>query len=226
MTLEVSPSVPRAMGLGGSSAIAVAIIRALSDYYSLALTDEHVNELAFESEKIAHGNPSGVDNTVATFGIAMLFKRGTPPEIKPVSLAGPMTVVVGMTGVESLTATTVRRVEAAWKSQPERYERIFDEMDALALEGAEAMAAGDWATLGSLMNVCQGYLNGLQVSCVELEELIQIARDNGALGAKLTGGGGGGAMIALCPDSSEQVIKAMQRAGYRALAFTIDHSSH
>lgn len=221
MTLEVAPTVPRAMGLGGSSAIAVAIIRALSDHYSLSLTDERVNELALESEKIAHGNPSGVDNTVATYGKAMLFKKGAPPVVKPVTVAGPMTIVVGMTGVESLTATTVRRVETAWKSQPERYERIFDEMDALALEGAEAMAAGDWVTLGALMNVCQGYLNGLQVSCVELEELIQIARDNGALGAKLTGGGGGGAMIALCPDTSEQVVEAMQRAGYRALAFTV-----
>ncbi len=221
MTFEVSPTVPRAMGLGGSSAIAVAIIRALSDHYKLGLTHDQVNELAFESEKIAHGNPSGVDNTVATFGEAMLFRRGNPPVVRPVTPAGPMTIVVGMTGVESLTATTVRRVEAAWKSQPERYERIFDEMDALALEGAEAMEAGDWQTLGALMNVCQGYLNGLQVSCIELEELIQIARDNGALGAKLTGGGGGGAMIALCPEHADKVIGAMQRAGYRALAFTI-----
>lgn len=222
MTLEVSPTVPRAMGLGGSSAIAVAIIRALSAHYELELTDERVNELAFESEKIAHGNPSGVDNTLATYGGAMLFRKGSPPVVKQVELAGPMTIVVGMTGVESLTATTVRRVEDAWRLNPERYERMFDEMDALALEGAEAMKAGDWSTLGSLMNVCQGYLNGLQVSCVELEELIQIARDNGALGAKLTGGGGGGAMIALCPEHSDRIVAAMQKAGYRAMAFTIN----
>lgn len=224
MTLEVAPTVPRAMGLGGSSAIAVAIIRALSDHYKLELSDERVNELALESEKIAHGNPSGVDNTVATYGEPMLFRKAQPPAVKAVTIAAPMTLVVGMTGVESLTATTVRRVEQAWKSQPKRYERIFDEMDALALEGAEAMAAGDWLTLGELMNVCQGYLNGLQVSCIELEELIQIARDNGALGAKLTGGGGGGAMIALCPEHSERVVEAMQRAGYRAMAFTVDPS--
>ncbi|MEM7083285.1 MAG: hydroxymethylglutaryl-CoA reductase, degradative [Pseudomonadota bacterium] len=220
MTLEVSPTVPRAMGLGGSSAIAVAIIRALSDYYQLALSDERINTLAFESEKIAHGKPSGVDNTVATFGTPMLFRRGSPPSVQSVEIGSPMTIVVGMTGVESLTATTVRRVEEAWQSQPERYERMFDEMDALAREGAEALTAGDWHTLGALMNVCQGYLNGLQVSCVELEELIQIARDHGALGAKLTGGGGGGAMIALVNDATK-VIGAMQKAGYRALAFTL-----
>jgi hydroxymethylglutaryl-CoA reductase len=71
------------------------------------------------------------------------------------------------------------------------------------------------------MNVCQGLLNSLQVSSWEIEELVQIARDHGALGAKVTGGGGGGSMIALCPDGSGKVIKAMQDAGYRAIEVVI-----
>lgn len=222
MTLEVFPAVPRAMGLGGSSAIAVAIIRALSKHYDLQLSDQQVNELAFESEKIAHGSPSGVDNTVATYGQPMLYKSGTPPLIKPLRLATPVTVVIGITGVESLTATMVKRVNQAWQTNPQRCERIFDEMDALAIEGASALENGDWQTLGDLMNVGQGFLNALQVSCWELEELIQIARDNGATGAKLTGGGGGGAMVALCPENSPRVIQAMNKAGYRAMEFTIE----
>ncbi|NNF17652.1 MAG: hydroxymethylglutaryl-CoA reductase, degradative [Gammaproteobacteria bacterium] len=221
MTLEVFPAVPRAMGLGGSAAIAVAIIRALSAHYQLNLTDQQVNELALESEKIAHGNPSGVDNTVATFGQPMLYQRGSPPTIRTLDIPSPVAVVVGMTGVESLTASMVSRVNASWQKNPKRYERMFDEMDALALEGANALEQGDWKTLGELMNVGQGFLNALQVSCWELEELIQIARDNGAAGAKLTGGGGGGAMVALCPDNPQRVIKAMNNAGYRALEFLI-----
>lgn len=226
MTLEVSPGLPRAMGLGGSSAIAVAIIRALSHHYQLALTDKQVNELALESEKIAHGNPSGVDNTVATYGRPMLYKRGDPPTIQPLKIATPVSVVVGITGVESLTASMVSRVNAAWQKNPTRYERMFDEMDALALEGATALEAGDWKTLGELMNVGQGFLNALQVSCWELEELIQIARVNGATGAKLTGGGGGGAMVALCPENPQRVIGAMNKAGYRAIEFKLGETSN
>jgi hydroxymethylglutaryl-CoA reductase len=71
------------------------------------------------------------------------------------------------------------------------------------------------------MNLCQGYLNALQVSSPELEELIHIARMNGAIGAKLTGGGGGGSIVALCPGEQESVAAAMQRAGYRALTVTV-----
>jgi hydroxymethylglutaryl-CoA reductase len=76
--------------------------------------------------------------------------------------------------------------------------------------------------LGDLMNVCHGLLNSLQVSSWELEELIQIARENGALGAKLTGGGGGGSMIALCPENAQQVIQAMNESGYQAMEVSID----
>ncbi|MBA3562989.1 MAG: hypothetical protein H0W33_03075, partial [Gammaproteobacteria bacterium] len=70
-------------------------------------------------------------------------------------------------------------------------------------------------------NVCQGLLNSLQVSSWEIEELVQIARDQGALGAKVTGGGGGGSMIALCPDDAGRVVKAIQDAGYHAMEVTI-----
>jgi hydroxymethylglutaryl-CoA reductase len=85
----------------------------------------------------------------------------------------------------------------------------------------EAIKRLDLQRLGELMNVCQGLLNGLQVSSWELEELIQIARENGALGAKLTGGGGGGSMIALCPDNAAKVVSAMQDAGYQAMTVRI-----
>ena len=71
------------------------------------------------------------------------------------------------------------------------------------------------------MNLCQGYLNALQLSTPELEELIHIARQNGALGAKLTGGGGGGSMIALCPDTHQAVAAAMEQAGYRSMVVAL-----
>jgi hydroxymethylglutaryl-CoA reductase len=217
LQIEVFPNVPRAMGLGGSAALAVAIIRALDAHYALGLSAEEINSLAFEGEKLAHGQPSGIDNAVATYGRFLCFRSGEPPLIREIRPAQPLPLVIGMSGIESLTARMVARVRAARERHPRLYERIFDDIDTVALEGVEAIEGGDLARLGELMNVCQGLLNSLQVSSWEIEELVQIARDHGALGAKVTGGGGGGSMIALCPDGSGKVIKAMQAAGYRAM---------
>lgn len=224
MRIEIFPSVPRAMGLGSSAAVAVAIIRALDLHYRLGLSDEEVNALAFECEKVAHGTPSGIDNTLATYGRFLLYKKGQNGEAplkRYVQPKGEIPLVIGMSGVESLTAKMVARVRHAWEKNPHLYERIFSEIDSLALQGVSAVEQGDLEQLGELMNICQGLLNALQVSCWEVEEMVQIARNNGALGAKLTGGGGGGSFIALCPDSSERVVQALNEAGYRAMEVTI-----
>ncbi|MGV8041912.1 MAG: mevalonate kinase, partial [Thermoanaerobaculaceae bacterium] len=140
------------------------------------------------------------------------------PFVRELRVPRPIPIVVGMTGVESLTARMVANVRAAWEHNPALYERIFREIDVLALEGVKAVEAYDLEALGELMNVCQGLLNALGVSTWELEELVQVARRHGAAGAKLTGGGGGGSMIALCPEGAEKVVQAMERAGYRAFA--------
>ena len=98
-----------------------------------------------------------------------------------------------------------------------RYDGIFDQIAALTRAGVDALRDGHFRELGELMNLCHGYLNALQLSTPELEELVHIARANGALGAKLTGGGGGGSMIALCPDTQDEVAAAMEAAGYKTL---------
>lgn len=219
MRVEVYPHVPRAVGLGASAALAVAVIRGVAEAFDIELDDARVNELAYECEQIAHGTPSGIDNTLATYGRPILFRKGelpgSAPAIREVHPARPIPVVIGLSGVRTLTAQTVGRVRAAWQAHPERYEPIFDQIDQLALAGVEALEQGDIATLGELMNIDQGLLNALQVSCWEVEELVQIARENGALGAKLTGGGGGGAVIAVAEaDRTEGIAIAMRRAGY------------
>jgi len=223
MTIEVFPHIPRAMGLGGSSALAVAIIRAIDHAYKLGLNDGRINELAFECEKAAHGTPSGVDNTVATYGSPLYYqRRDEQPLFSTVKLGQPLELVIGMTGKESLTADTVARVRASWQQYPERYETIFDQIGHLTMSASEAVKSGQLNELGELMNLCHGYLNALQLSTPELEEMIHVARQNGAVGAKLTGGGGGGSMIALCPDSSAPVKAAIEAAGFRTLAITLD----
>ena len=220
MTIEVFPHLPRGMGLGSSAALAVAVIRALGDAYALGLDDTSINRLAFECERAAHGTPSGIDNTVATTGQPILFEKDGNPGFRTLDLPEPVPLVLGLTGRESLTATTVARVRTAWLENPQRYNALFDQMAQLALSGVEALESARFEELGELMNLCQGYLNALQVSSPELEELIHLARNNGALGAKLTGGGGGGSMIALCPGNQDRVAAAMEAAGYGALRLT------
>jgi hydroxymethylglutaryl-CoA reductase len=217
LRIEAFPCVPRAMGLGGSAALAVAVIRALDSHCRLGMSEETICALAFACEQIAHGTPSGIDNTVATYGRPLLYRRGEPPLVRTLSLSEPLPLVIGMSGAESLTARMVSRVHDAWQRNRALYERIFDEIDALTLHALDALEAHDVMQLGELMNICQGQLNALQVSCAQIEELVQLARDNGAVGAKLTGGGGGGSVIALCPDGGARVVRAMQAAGYQAM---------
>ena len=158
---------------------------------------------------------------MATYGRLLMYQPGDPPVMDYLTVAEKIPLVIGRSGVESLTAATVARVRENWKRNKPLYERIFDEIDGLAMAGVKAVETNDLETLGDLMNVNQGLLNALQVSSWEIEELVEIARRNGALGAKLTGGGGGGSMIALCPQDSGRVVKAMQEAGYQAMEVQI-----
>jgi hydroxymethylglutaryl-CoA reductase len=221
MRVDVFPHVPRASGLGASAALAVAIIRAIADRFGLDISDTAVSSLAFECERIVHGTPSGIDNTVATFGRSILFRNpnmasdAAAPEIADIVTPGPIQIVIGLTGVRSLTSHTVGVVRAAWEKNPARYEAIFSQIDELVLAGVGALRRGNVAELGDLMNMNHGLLGALQVSSPELETLVGVARRAGALGAKLTGGGGGGAMIAVPePGAADSVGSAMRQAGF------------
>ncbi|MDN5872844.1 MAG: hydroxymethylglutaryl-CoA reductase, degradative [Sinobacteraceae bacterium] len=224
MRIEVYPNVPRAHGLGGSAAMAVAIIRGLDRKYGLSLSNSDINAIAFECEKIAHGTPSGIDNTMATYGKFLLYRRADderPMLMQEITVPKPIPLVVGMSGKESLTAKTVGRVREAWQRDPALYERIFKEINEITLAGFKALRGGDLHRLGDLMNICHGLLNALRVSSWELEELVQIARDAGAAGAKLTGGGGGGSIVALCPDGTRPVMEALRAHGYQCMEVEI-----
>ena len=209
------------MGLGGSAALAVAIIRALSDFFHLNLSEEEIFRLSYRSETIAHGSASGIDNTLATYGKFVMFRKGDPPFMEELPVKEPIPIVIGISGVESLTAKMVAQVREAWQRNKSLYDRIFAEIDDLAVKAAEAIREYDLEKLGEYMNVNQGLLNALQVSSPELEEIISIARHNGAVGAKLTGAGGGGAVVALCPEHAERVAGAIRKAGYKALVTKI-----
>ena len=223
MKIEVFSDVPRGMGLGGSAVLAVSIIKALNHHYKMGLSEQEINEMAYESEKIAHGNPSGIDNTIATYGYPLIYRKGEKTLKERLQIKEPLDLVLAFSKSEGLTAKTVAHVRTQWKSNQEMYEGVFDDIDAIVLNGIQAIQENDLKQLGELMNFNQGLLNTLQVSTPELERMIHIARDAGAFGAKLTGGGGGGATIAVS-DNPEEIIEAFDNEGFQSTRFSVQDS--
>ena len=215
--IHLRSDLPRAMGLGSSAALAVAIVRAFDAELELGLDDSRVNAIAFECEKLAHGTPSGIDNTIATYAVPMTFRNAESLHVENLALLEPPPIIIACSGSPGLTAAQVAGVRARHDQYPVRYEALFDEIDVLSQAGASALAKADYAELGMLMNICQGLLSAIQVSTAELEGMVQIARSAGASGAKLTGGGGGGSIIALCPGRVTEVRSALAAAGFRTL---------
>jgi hydroxymethylglutaryl-CoA reductase len=215
--IHLRADLPRAMGLGSSAALAVAIVRAFNAELELGLDDARVNAIAFECEKLAHGTPSGIDNTIATYAVPMTFRNAEALHVENLALPEPPPIIIACSGSPGLTVEQVAGVRARYDQQPVRYEALFDEMDVLSQVGADALVRADYAELGMLMNICQGLLSAIQVSTAELEGMVQIARSAGASGAKLTGGGGGGSIVALCPGRVSEVGSALASAGFRTL---------
>jgi hydroxymethylglutaryl-CoA reductase len=214
-SLRIRSSLPRAMGLGSSAAIAVAITRAYNDALNLDLDDARVNAVAFECEKLAHGTPSGIDNTVSTYGEPMLFRNAESLQMDTVELKEPLPMVIACSGKSGLTKEQVAGVRERYERSGTHYAAIFDEIDALTQAGASALADADYAQLGLLMNICHGLLGAIEVSTSELENMVNIARAAGAVGAKITGSGGGGSIVALCPGVTAEVSAAFTTAGYK-----------
>jgi len=216
-SIRVDTTLPGGMGLGSSAAIAVAITRALAAAARIDLPDERVNAIAFACEKLAHGTPSGVDNTISTYARPMLFCNRRQLQVETLDLAAVPPMVIANGQESGLTSEQVAGVRARHEKSPERYEALFDEIDRISLAGAEMLRAGHYDELGALMNICHGLLNALEVSTPELERMVVLARQLGASGAKLTGAGGGGSIVALCPDAVDEVEGGLREAGYRTL---------
>jgi len=211
--LRISSTIPIASGLGSGAAVSIAVVRAFSAFLGYPLPDERVSAIAYEIEKLYHGTPSGIDNTVITYARPVFFVRGQP--IERIKIGAPFTIVIGDTGIPSPTAAAVGDLRQAWQASPRHYERLFDAVGHLTLAARRAIEAGRTRELGPLMDENQTLLAEMDVSSPQLEDLMRAARAAGALGAKLSGGGRGGNMIALAPEagSAEKISLALQDAG-------------
>ncbi len=212
LSIRIASTIPVAAGLGSGAAVSVALIRALSAFLGRPLPDDEVSRIAYEVEKRHHGTPSGIDNTVITYARPVFFLRGKPVQV--LSVPVPFTLVIADTGIQSLTVETVRDVRVRWEQDPSRYNRIFDQIGDLTTTARQAIETGQVDRLGRLMDENQALLEETGVSSPELDGLIAAARAAGAWGAKLSGGGRGGNMLAVCSqDDSTALATALQNAG-------------
>jgi mevalonate kinase len=212
ITLRVCSTVPMARGLGSGAAVATAIVRALSRHFHYDISPLEVSKLVYQTEIIHHGTPSGIDNTVVAFEQPVYFVRGQP--IQVLAVRRPFWLVIADTGVASPTKIAVADVRRSWEQQRRAFEALFDEIAAIAIRAAEAISNGEISVLGPLMNENHGMLARLGVSSPELEQLVHAAREAGASGAKLCGGGRGGNMIAqVSLQQAEPVATALRAAG-------------
>jgi len=215
LNVEVNSTVPIAAGLGSSAAVASATAAAVGTLLKVNMSKENIFRIAYEAEKIVHGTPSGVDPAISTFGGTLLFQMDTG--FKPLDVKAEIPLVIGHTGVERSTRVQVAKVRDLKNKYPQVVEPMMRVAREIVLRAIEALKKGDLKTLGDLMNINHALLYGLGVSDESLEWLINAARKAGALGAKLTGAGGGGCMIALASkDEIEKVLEAVQRAGGNA----------
>ncbi|MBW2276096.1 MAG: mevalonate kinase [Deltaproteobacteria bacterium] len=202
---------PRA-GLGSSAALATAIARALVAFHSGEIGDDRLFEAVQASERVFHGNPSGLDAAVAIHSGVLRFEREHGAQQLDVE---PPSLVVAHSGVEGHTAETVAGFARWLAEHPVDGQRRLARIAELSQTGVSAVCAGRIDRLGDAMNECHEHLSWFGVSTDALNRICEVARKAGALGAKLTGGGGGGCAVALVdPSDRSEVADALSAAGY------------
>ncbi len=211
-TLNITSTIPVASGLGSGAAVSVAVIRAVAGFLGHPISDKEVSTIAFEVEKIHHGTPSGIDNTVVTYAKPVFFTKGQP--IETFNISQPFNIIIADTGIASPTKETVSDVRLGWQANPKRFETLFSAVGSITRSARTAIESGHPQRLGPLMDENQELLQEIGVSSPEIHALTSAAKVGGALGAKLSGGGRGGNIIAISGTGSvSSVFEALKNAG-------------
>jgi len=200
---EVSAQVdlPAGAGLGCSAAIGVAVLDAIDQALGIERSRAELGAAALAWEKVFHGNPSGVDNTMSAVGGVALYRKHEA--LRPLRSNKPLHLVIGYSGEASSTKDMVASVGRQLESDPVRVNEAFEAIEVLVRNAAGAIESGDHVALGQLLDLNHTLLSSLMLCTTKLDQMCQSARRAGALGAKMTGAGGGGCMFALAPKHDE-----------------------
>jgi mevalonate kinase len=221
LNIDVTTNVPISVGLGSSASVAVATIGAVTSLLDRPIEKERIRELASESERLLHGNPSGIDQTIVTNGGVIRFQRGKGFTWLPTREG--FSLLIGNTRIRRSTGTVVARVLSFRDHNPARFAELADHVATIVKQAESALSRGDLERLGSLMNENQNLLTEVGASSEELDRLITVARDSGAFGAKLTGAGGGGCMITVAHERSrDKVTDALKEHGAEVYDVSVD----
>ncbi len=211
-SVRITSSIPPARGLGSGAAVSVAVARAIAGHFKRALSKDAASALAYKVEKLHHGTPSGIDNTVVAFEQPVYFVRGQPSET--FQIARPFLIAIADTGIAAPTKIAVGDVRRAWEQDRARFEAWFDEIGEISHQARKFIESGAVSTLGGLMLKNQELLQQIGVSSAPIERLVDAAIGAGAEGAKLSGAGRGGNVIALVTQGTRKAVeRAMMRAG-------------
>ncbi len=208
--LTLRSDLPIAAGLGSGAAVAAAAARALGAALGTELSPEVISEITYEVEKIHHGNPSGIDNTVIAWEKPVYFVRGSTPET--FGIHTPLRFLIAYSGIAGSTRAAVAEVRRRWDTTPGYYNVVFDSIGAISKAARAAVEQGANQMLGGLLNENHELLVKMGVSLPQLDNLTQAARRAGALGAKMSGSGHGGNIIALVEDATTAAVKAALRS--------------
>lgn len=224
LKIDIDSQIPPSSGMGSSAAVSVATVHATSLTLGLELELKKISDIAYEAEKVVHGKPSGIDNTIAAFGGAIAYRKGEGfVQLKPVFRG--VKLVLADTGKPRNTGEMVRKVLALKNTYPSILDPIYYSAGKLVVEAAQLLEQGEYEKLGNLMNINHGLLSAIGVSTKEIETLVHTARESGALGAKLTGAGGGGYIVALCRENdTEKVINALKNHATNILTVNLEQT--
>lgn len=214
LKISISSSIPAERGMGSSAAVAVSIVRALFDFFDAMCSPEQLLSLVNYAEKIAHGNPSGIDAAATSGDEPIFFIKGHSLETFSMNVSKGY-LIVADTGIKGQTREAVKDVAHLFEQNKDSVSGHITELGRLTKLAKQAILTDDINLLGKSMDQAQKQLQELTVSNQQLDQLVATAKDLGALGAKLTGGGRGGCMIALS-DSKEKatiIAEALQNSG-------------
>ena len=218
--VSISTDLPEGAGLGSSAATMVAVATAFSRLNALGLKVDEIVRCAMVGEQDIHGKPSGIDPAVCAHGGVILFRKGTPP--KRVRIDGNRPLILSFSGINRNTKGQIGHVSKMRDKYPGTFSTLADGISQLSLSASERLGSGDMKGLGTLLTLNHAALMSLGVSNDTLDSMVDLLLSLGSYGAKLTGAGGGGTVLAVAPEAKEKsIVSGLTARGFETFKVSV-----